>query len=108
MIIFYIVGWCLGLSAVTQKGKIGYFIRVLIEKIKYSFINKPLLLCPECMSSFWGTIIYFLLGGEFSIIFPLSIMSCAFLNGLLWKLYGYLSRMNKQFDELDELKNSNF
>ena len=68
-------GVILGITIVTSRGHLLYFIRTYLESIiiremqkeylgekyrDYGFILRPLLLCPVCMNSFWGVIIVLL------------------------------------------------
>ena len=85
--------FCLGLRAVTDDGMIGYPIR------KWALNNfpawgKPIVLCSTCMSSFWGTIIYWshalsLTGYDhFMVANWLGVcISSAFVNSVLWAYY---------------------
>lgn len=55
-----------GATIVTRMGHDGYRLRVKIrDKVGGGFlpmwVGKPLLLCSECMSSLWGSAIYWLL-----------------------------------------------
>lgn len=46
---------------------------------------KPLFVCVTCMASVWGFSFHFFLHGEPSM-FPVTILGCAFLNTLFYKL----------------------
>jgi hypothetical protein len=67
-------GVILGITVVTSKGHLLYFIRAYLEKLLaneyvksyetdkhrvelYTTLFRPLLLCPVCMNSFWGIIL---------------------------------------------------
>ena len=85
--------FCLGLRAITDNGMIGHPIRkYFLEKMPYW--GKPLILCSTCMSSFWGTIIYWshALAYKNAIItmipewFGITI-SAAFVNAIFWEYY---------------------
>ena len=85
--------FCLGLRAVTDDGMIGYPIR------KWALDNfptwgKPVVLCSTCMSSFWGTIIFWshtlsLESYDHHMIANwLGVcISSAFVNSVLWAYY---------------------
>ena len=85
--------FCLGLRAITDEGMIGYPIRQYFEK-NFPTIGKPVVLCTTCMSSVWGTIIfwsYMLSIQSFSVLLvpnwiAISI-SCAFVNSIFWAYY---------------------
>ena len=85
--------FCLGLRAITDEGMIGYPIRKFFQD-KFFTIGKPLILCITCMSSFWGTVIYWSnMAAQGPIgwhMFPDYVgitISCAFINGLLWEYF---------------------
>ena len=44
-------------------GKVGNWLE------KHPWIGKPMGLCPPCMASIWGTMIWFVTGGEWQGIF---------------------------------------
>jgi hypothetical protein len=59
MIIIFIVLFILGLSTITSPNKIGYPIHQYFESSKLpNKLKKMIILCPPCMSSFWGSIIF--------------------------------------------------
>lgn len=59
MIVILIVLFILGLSTITTPDKIGYFIHLQIENSKLpNGLKKMIILCPTCMSSFQGSIIF--------------------------------------------------
>ena len=86
--------FCLGLRAITDNGMIGYPIRKYFLD-RMSYWGKPIVLCATCMSSFWGTIIYW--GYELSnnqIVYAGNIVewlgiaiSSAFVNAIFWEYY---------------------
>lgn len=45
---------------------------------------KPLIYCPTCMASVWGTSLHFLLGGSFTYWIP-TVFAVAFVNTLFKK-----------------------
>jgi len=85
--------FCLGLRAITDDGMIGHPIRkFFLEKLPT--FGKPIVLCATCMSSFWGTVIYWsysLALNEFDItMIPNWIAICistSFVNSLFWAYY---------------------
>jgi hypothetical protein len=94
IIILSISGFCLGWRTITSEGMILGWLREWSIKHLHSFIAKPFILCITCLSSFWGTIIfwiYFLyLNAELNIftIFAwiFSCIVCAFINTIAWNL----------------------
>lgn len=58
---------------------LGWVAERLGERLHDEWL-KPFYLCPPCMSSIWGTLIWFSLGGEFSIMWPIYLLA---LCGLL-------------------------
>jgi hypothetical protein len=75
--------FCLGLRAVTDKGKIGYPLRLLGEKIPLN-LGKPLITCCTCMASVWGTIIYWSFYHNSYKEWILVTISASFFNSILW------------------------
>ncbi len=86
--------FCLGLRAITDDGMIGYPIRQYFMTY-FPVAGKPLVLCSTCMSSIWGTLIYwgsYIYSGEpltgQSIFMWLGVVfSAAFVNSVLWAYY---------------------
>ena len=102
-LIFAVSLFCLGLRAITDEGMIGYPIRLFALK-HFPKIGKPLVLCATCMSSFWGTIIYWLYffnhtSGEIdlaSFCYWIAIsISSAFVNAVLWEYYASINSCKK-------------
>jgi len=58
----------------------------LIEKTIGTFWAKPLILCPGCMSSFWGTIGFFLFVPLEVYYWPIYCISLCGLNVIINKL----------------------
>jgi|TARA_R110000868_G_scaffold17137_6_gene75673 hypothetical protein len=84
-IIFLISLFCLGLRSITDDDKIGYPLRKLAKKLPKN-LGKPILLCCTCMSSVWGTIIYWYFFGNSIPEWILVTISASFLNSILWEL----------------------
>ena len=92
--------FCLGLRAITDNGMIGYPIRkYFLENL--SSVGKPVILCSTCMSSVWGTIIYWsitLSNGMPSIIdLPIWFGVCissSFVNSIFWEYYQSINTCN--------------
>lgn len=79
--------FCCGLTVITQEGMIFYFIRRPFEHLYgwRAFLAKPLIICPPCMASLWGVLVYYLLHGfEWQLI--LCCIISAFLNRLFMAL----------------------
>lgn len=53
IIILSLVIW--GIASLFTEGMILGKIGAMIEGSKYRWVFKPLMLCPPCQSSFWGT-----------------------------------------------------
>lgn len=92
IIILTISLFCVGLRTITDKGKIGYPLRQLVDTYLPTSIGKPLLLCATCMASFWGTLIYSTFFYQSLIQLILIIISASYLNAVLWAL---LNKLNK-------------
>lgn len=102
--IFRISIFCLGLRAISDDGMVLFPLRKYFidryerfDKMKIN-IAKPIILCCTCMSSVWGTQIWW---GTFVIkynlhqvdfhwytipVFIASIISCSFINWLGWSV----------------------
>ena len=90
---FYLIAfislYCLGLRAITDNGMIGYPIRAFFKKY-FPSAGKPIVLCSTCMSSFWGTIIFwyftpFSLDNVF--LWIATCISASFVNSVCWAYY---------------------
>lgn len=90
-ITFLISLFCLGLRTITDDGKIAYPLRRLVQKLP-SNLGKPILLCCACMSSVWGTIIYWYFFGNSIPEWILVTISASFLNSILWELYTLITK----------------
>lgn len=87
--------FCLGLRAITDDKMIGFPVRKYFQT-KAPIAGKPIVLCATCMSSVWGTLIFWLMffsNSEASLSY-LSVFewlgvvfSSAFINSLLWAYY---------------------
>ena len=95
--------FCLGLRAITDEGMIGYPIRAYALK-NFPVWGKPVILCSTCMSSFWGTILFwsFFISLEIQlspIIFCYWIVitiSTAFVNAVAWEYYTSINQCDKK------------
>jgi hypothetical protein len=74
---------CNGLIIVTSNGQLLYFVRQFMERVfvntnnedEIHWLYKPLLLCPSCMPSIYGTAIYILhYGISYDMLFQLPIV----------------------------------
>lgn len=80
--VFIIVGiWTLFLEGMLL-GWLGDFF----HKTLPVFIQKPLYDCPPCMSSIWGTTIWFASGGDFIFWVPFCLALCGLLKILAHNL----------------------
>lgn len=50
-----------------------------LERRYGEFVCKPMISCPQCMSSFHGTLIWFLTGGSWTWWVPFVLALCGFL-----------------------------
>ena len=102
LLILIVSLFCLGLRAITDSGMIGYPVReYFFDKAPYW--GKPIVLCPACMTSLWGTIIYW--GYTLTMTtqveffhFPCWIGVCissSFVSAFCWAYY------EKMFFEMD-------
>ena len=92
--------FCLGLRAITHDGMIGEPIRQwFLEKAPYW--GKPIVLCVTCMSSFWGTVIFWgnigITNTTLATVFSWAgiSISCAFVNSVLWEYYQSINTCKK-------------
>lgn len=117
--IFIMSFFSLGLYFISQPNMILYFFYKFITNIKFfSYFKKPLITCPTCMSSIWGTIIYWILikifftiNIKYLIIWPICLICCASINTILFKIYSFfdiyqISSPNQEntLDDWDSLK----
>jgi hypothetical protein len=102
--------FCCGLTEISREGRVLYFLRQPFEGLdellmilrgeedkRYTrtqlfsikvagFISKPLILCPTCMASIWGVVIFCLMHGFYVSEIPAMIVCCimsAFINSFL-------------------------
>ena len=94
--------FCLGLRAITDNGMIGYPLRLFFQKYAPSW-GKPFILCVTCMSSFWGTVIYWghvLPVEDFSLTLLTSwlgvAISSSFVNSIFWEYYQSITSCKQQ------------
>jgi hypothetical protein len=93
-LIFVVSLFCLGLRAITDEGMIGYPVRKYFQVHLPNF-GKPVVLCATCMSSVWGTLIYWGHHAQTSDCLSVSsvamwagvVFSAAFINSLCWAYY---------------------
>jgi len=90
--------FCLGLREITDDvdgGRIGYPIRSWFVNNTPVWVMKPVIVCCACMSSFWGTIIYFLVAYYCNVDFKdartyllwvFSCVSSSYINTVMWVL----------------------
>ena len=94
--------FCLGIRAITDVGMIGYPVRLYFLTY-YPTLGKPIVLCSTCMSSVWGTLIYW---GQYAyfndcITVPSIaawvgvVFSSAFINSVLWAYYESINMCKK-------------
>tara|TARA_R110002074_G_scaffold281029_1_gene452299 strand:- start:133 stop:450 length:318 start_codon:yes stop_codon:yes gene_type:complete len=98
-LIFVVSFFSLGLRAITDSGMIAYPVRRLFQR-RFPVVGKPIVLCATCMSSVWGTIIFwgYVYFQEVPIDFELYFVwigiaiSASFINALSWRLYENINR----------------
>ena len=86
--------FCLGLRAITDDGMIGFPVRQYFLTY-FPELGKPIVLCSTCMSSVWGTIIYWghyayaaeSFAGSAVFLWIGTVISAAFVNSVLWAYY---------------------
>ena len=85
--------FCLGLRAITDDGMIGFPLREYFLD-NHPGIGKPIILCTTCMSSLWGTAIFWPNVLSLQAFSPSMIptwiavcVSASFVNSLLWAYY---------------------
>lgn len=54
----------LGVWTLFGKGMLLERLGDRLERTEPAWLNKPLWICPPCMSSVWGTAIWFATGGD--------------------------------------------
>ena len=94
--------FCLGVRAITDNGMIGYPIRQYFLTY-HPTVGKPLVLCSTCMSSVWGTLIFWCQYAYFndcitfySIAVWLGVIfSTAFINSVSWAYYESINTCKK-------------
>lgn len=97
--------FCLGLRAITDTGMIGWPIRQFF--LKYApRLGKPIILCSTCMSSFWGTLIYWFSIFSTGLTIDIGIIamwigvtiSASFVNALFWEYYQNINTCQNKRD----------
>lgn len=89
--VLYISLFCLGWYTITSKGMLLFFIQQwlnerLPDNTKWDLLYKPLIGCPPCMASIWGTAIYWILNDPTQKAFVLwipTIIAVSYVNKLL-------------------------
>lgn len=95
--------FCVGLRQATEPGFVLNWLDRLAQKLP-SAIYRPIIGCPYCMASFWGTIIFWLL--ESASQYPISLwdfarwpivcVSCVYMNGVLYEHLQALQKNNSE------------
>ena len=89
--IFFISFACMGLYVASDEGMILEPIKIWLDKILpvkgiLRLLYNPLIGCPICYASIWGTSLHFILSGinQLSLVYWLPIiLSVAFINRIL-------------------------
>lgn len=90
-IIISVSGVCLGIKVASGPDMIFNGVSNFVEKRIGKYWSKPIFGCPACMSSFWGSIVYWSIVRSISIDFfvywPIVCLTCVVLNSVLWTAY---------------------
>ena len=86
--------FCLGLRTITDVGMIAYPVRKFFFD-RFPYLGKPIILCPACMSSVWGTAVFWFFCVAHAL--PINsytagywigvIVSSSFINAVSWTHY---------------------
>ena len=71
----------MGMNVVTSPPMVFYPFRRWLERKVKRYVMKPLLTCPVCMSSTWGSLVWFAYGQPLSLDWP---VFCIKLAGLIY------------------------
>lgn len=91
--------FCLGLYQSAEPGFILEKLHTLFEKLPV-WLYRPLLGCPYCMASLWGSVIFWALeyiNGFDRLDFvrwPIVCVACVYLNGLLHEAITVIRKQN--------------
>ncbi len=94
-IIITISLFCVGLRSITDPGKVMDFVRNFVKEKLPIYIGKPICLCAPCMSSLWGTVIYWVFYGSSIQDIPewiLVTIAASYVNWFLWELLIKISK----------------
>jgi hypothetical protein len=69
-----------------------YWMRKISIETIGEYWSKPLFICPPCMASVWGTIVWFMAGGSL-VLWPFYILS---LSGLVTLINSYIYGTNQR------------
>lgn len=69
----------IGVWTACGKGMILGWLADASEESFPEWVNKPLFLCPPCMSSFWGTLIWIASGGAWELLIVFILALCGTL-----------------------------
>jgi len=70
LLLFFNASVIIGVNFATKPDQILGFVGEAVERLTPEWISKPTLLCPPCMSSVWGTAIWWTVGFAY---LPLSL-----------------------------------
>ena len=93
-LVFIVSLFCLGIRAITDDGMIGHPVRWFFQN-NFPKAGKPLVLCSTCMSSVWGTVIYWSYHFVLYDTITLASLGCwlgvvfsaSFINSISWAYY---------------------
>ena len=57
--LYYATSYELNREGQPTEKNVLWFFRFYVEKYIGEPFGKPIILCPQCMASFWGAIVYF-------------------------------------------------
>lgn len=100
--VFIISAFCCGLHQAAQPGMILEKLMELGSKLP-TWIFYPLIGCPYCMASLWGSIVYWSLELSYNdhviwqdfLRWPIVCVACVFLNGYLHESLESLQKKNQ-------------
>lgn len=82
------VAWIWGVNALFKEPFILYKVGEVLDTALPKWVSKPLFLCPPCMSSFHGTLMYIILFKVHDI--PTWVIFCVCVCGINFLLKEFL------------------
>lgn len=106
--LFYVIvsmsAFCLGWRTITSEGMIFGWLRLWCIDHMHPMIAKPFILCVTCLSSVWGTVIFWCFFIHLHkpitkfIIFEwiISCIICSFINTFAWNLKTLIEKQSNK------------